>query len=265
MLEALKSTDNAFVTLTYADEQLKWVRKGSSCVASLVPVHLQRWLKRLRKAVSPMRVRFFAVGEYGDQTFRPHYHAALFGYKTCLFGMSRYTKNKISCCVQCDIIRDTWGIGNTFLGTLEERSAQYIAGYCLKKMTSVTDVRLQGRYPEFARMSLRPGIGGEAVADVARALVNVPLEGDVPSGLRHGSKVLPLGRYLRRRLRVALGRDIYEPQVVSLSRSAELLPVYAANVADPSVSVKQRLLDVDAAVVAGLEARRRIFKRRSSL
>lgn len=265
MLETLKHADNAFVTLTYADECLTMVDKGSGSFATLVPKHVQDWLKRLRKSVSPHRIRFYVVGEYGDATERPHYHAALFGFPTCLYGMSRYSRLRVSCCVNCDRVRDTWGFGNIFLGTLEEKSAQYIAGYVMKKMTDKEDLRLKGRYPEFARMSLRPGIGGEAVEDVVRALIGIDVGVDVPNGLRHGSRVLPLGRYLRRRLRVQLGREVNEPAKVSVERSAEMHSLYAANVADPSRSVKALLMDVDSAVVAQLDARRRIFKGRKPL
>lgn len=156
-------------------------------------------------------------------------------------------------------------MGNVLVGSLEERSAQYIAGYCLKKMTSPDDTRLLGRFPEFARMSLRPGIGGDAVENVAKSMVGISFPDDVPSALRHGAKMLPLGRYLRRRLRVRVGRDIKEPAHVSLARSVEMQALYKDNVADPSRSVRQALIDVDSAVVARLEARRRIFKQRKSL
>lgn len=210
------------------------------------------------------RIRYFACGEYGDLTGRPHYHAALYGFQTCLFGMSRYSKLRTNCCSQCDLVRDTWGLGNIFLGTLEERSCQYICGYVLKKLSGANPL-LKGRYPEFARMSLRPGIGGDAIEDVARALVGYDNGPDVPAGLRHGSKVLPLGRYLRRRLRVRVGRDINEPREVSLERSKEMHALYVANVDDPSKSVREALIDVDSAIVARLEARRRIFGKRGPL
>ena len=89
-------------------------------------------------------------------------------------------------------------------------SANYIAGYVTKKMSSVSDERLQGRRPEFARMSLKPGIGAHAMEAVALALMRWKLDRsmkDVPTSLRHGSDVMRLGRYLRRKLREKIGRD----------------------------------------------------------
>ena len=67
MLEAMCHGDNAFVTLTYEDDNVR----------SLVPKDPQDWLKRIRKAVEPLRLRYYLVGEYGDISERPHYHVAL--------------------------------------------------------------------------------------------------------------------------------------------------------------------------------------------
>ena len=39
----------------------------------------QLLMKRIRKRFSNDSIRFFAAGEYGSDTFRPHYHAILFG------------------------------------------------------------------------------------------------------------------------------------------------------------------------------------------
>ena len=64
MLEAGQYKDNTFVTLTYSPENEP---DGSS----LEPKHTQDWLKRFRKAIAPLRVRYYLVGEYGEQSWRP--------------------------------------------------------------------------------------------------------------------------------------------------------------------------------------------------
>lgn len=82
-------------------------------------------------------------------------------------------------------------------------------------MTKATDHRLNGRHPEFARMSLKPGIGADMMDDVASSLMALDLEKtlhDVPSTLRHGSRIMPLGRYLTRRLRTRMGRSVDAPE-----------------------------------------------------
>ena len=78
--ESLFWDHNVFVTLTYDDDHLPWH-------GSLVPEHLQLFVKRLRKALSGVQVapgsvhrpiRFFGCGEYGSTSKRAHYHLLLF-------------------------------------------------------------------------------------------------------------------------------------------------------------------------------------------
>ena len=151
MLEAAQYEDNAFVTLTYSDECLPEDM-------SVRPRELQLFMKRLRKAF-PGRIRYFGVGEYGDTTERPHYHLAIFGMPTCRYARTRLFKTYRPCCPICTMVRDAWQKGEVFLGTLEPDAMGYVAGYVVKKMTREDDERLKGKAPEFARMSLRPGIG----------------------------------------------------------------------------------------------------------
>lgn len=216
MLEAMQHEQNSFVTLTYAPENEPW---------ELKPDDLRLFLYRLRKALRPGRIRYYAVGEYGDKSFRPHFHMALFGA-----GCEPDGRRTCQCLV-CSAVRETWGVGHTFCATLEERSAQYICGYVVKKMTSLKDSRLAGRHPEFARMSLRPGIGAGAIPDVASVVMQYRsdaqlLASDVPATLTHGGKEKPLGRYLRKMLRRHCGIPENAPaQVVEALRQG-LLPVF---------------------------------------
>lgn len=190
MLESCVHGDSSFVTLTYDEKHLP--ANGSLRIRDY-----QLFLKSLRKALAPKKLRYFIVGEYGDQTQRPHYHAALFGVSMLL----------------ADTVQKCWGKGYTHVGDLTWDSAQYIAGYVTKKMTSEDDPRLQGRHPEFARMSLKPGIGAAAMEAVAMSLQTdhgmelVGTVGDVPSSLSHGQKQRPLGRYLKSVLRRKCGSE----------------------------------------------------------
>lgn len=72
-------------------------------------------------------------------------------------------------------------------------------------------------------MSLRPGIGADAMGPVVDALVRHGLDrklSDVPFLLRHNRNLLPLGRYLRQQLRKRLGRDPKASHLVSLQEDA---------------------------------------------
>lgn len=188
ILEAYKHPYSCFCTFTYNDESLP----GDG---SLRPDDFSRFLDTYRKSIRPEKVRYFMVGEYGDETWRPHYHAALFGVPRT-----------------DDRIQHAWKLGFVHAGDLTPQSAAYLAGYVTKKLTSAEDVRLGGRYPEFARMSLRPGIAANSMADVAASMMEdaegakeICRIGDVPGALRVGGSTYPLGRYLRSKLREEMG------------------------------------------------------------
>lgn len=239
----------------------------SQSLPSLAPKDLQDWLKRFRRAIAPLKIRYFATGEYGDDTQRPHYHVALFGWPNCAYGNSRYSRYRQNCCYQCDLVRDTWGKGQIFSGDLSPESAGYIAGYVTKKLTRHDDPRLLGRHPEFARMSLRPGIGADFMHEVASTFLSIPaLDGleDVPGVLQHGRRKLPLGRYLRRRLRILVGRAPDAPPSAIEAVKAEMLPVREAAF-NASQDFKEAYVESNHQARLNQSARRKLFNKRKTL
>lgn len=160
MHEAAMFDRSAFVTLTYDAEHLP-----HDC--GLNYRHFQLFMKRLRKAVGP--TRFFMAGEYGDRFKRPHFHACLFGFwpTDCVpFGQSPagFTTYR------SPLLESLWPMGFSSFGSVTFDSAAYVARYCLKKVTGKDSHEHYERIdadsgeifsisPEFARMSLRPGIG----------------------------------------------------------------------------------------------------------
>lgn len=244
LLEAQLHEHSTFVTLTYDDAHLPLADNG---MPTLVPRDLQLFMKRIR-ANYGRKLRFYGVGEYGDQSARPHYHLALFGYPVCEVGRTVMVREDPVpvCCDVCRLVWKSWAKGGVLLGTLTRDSSQYIAGYVTKKMTSATDYRLEGRHPEFARMSNRPGIGADYVPVVSDSLKvhNFHhLIDDVPTSLAHGGKLLPLGRYLRRKLRKALyGSEDSPPHVLEKLRQELLdLQTLTENDPNPNASFRERL------------------------
>lgn len=159
MHEASMHEENGFLTLTYNQE---------NCPNSLDYRHFQLFMKRARKELGPLR--FYMCGEYGSKTFRPHYHALLFG---CGFLADRYLwRNSGSGfpLYRSATLDRLWPYGNAEVGNVSFESAAYVARYVLKK---VTGDRANDHYkrvdpdtgeivqvmPEFTRMSLKPGIG----------------------------------------------------------------------------------------------------------
>lgn len=166
--------------------------------------HYQLWLMRMRKEFG--RIRYFITGEYGDEGMRPHYHAIIFGVSPLL----------------SERIQRTWDLGFTYTGDATVSSIAYVAGYVTKKLTTKDGphnyeyrrshgILLGTRIPEFARMSLKPGIGATAVPSIGETLTTdlgcdiILREGDVPSALKMENRTMALGRYMRRKLREELG------------------------------------------------------------
>lgn len=235
MLEAQCYTHNSLVTLTYNDDEMPRLEDGRG---TLVYEDVQLFLKRLRMAVSRDdylgklgRFRFFCVGEYGGRYERPHFHIVLFNFKPC----SQYIRGHrvgpdVICCPQCNLIHKTWNKGYITNESFGLAGAEYVSQYAVKKMTREGDERLKGRKPEFARMSLKPGIGYDAMYEISNVLLSLPDErldamADVPSALRMNGKKWPLGRYLKRRLRELIGRGPDTPPEVMEEIFKELRPL----------------------------------------
>lgn len=108
-------------------------------------------------------------GEYGERTFRPHFHALLFGadfydrqvWRNSGSGFPLYRSK---------LLEGLWTQGNSEIGEVTFESAAYVARYVVKKVTGEAAKRHYQRVdpdtgeivevlPEFTRMSLKPGIG----------------------------------------------------------------------------------------------------------
>lgn len=163
MHEAKMHERKCFLTLTYSNEHLP--KDGCLDYSAF-----QDFMKRLRKSVEPLRLRFFMCGEYGELNNRPHYHALIYGWD---FPDRKLWKRTAA---GSEIFRSAqlerlWPFGHSSVGELTFQSAAYVARYAMKKLNGdVVHVRADGRVdlrtgellplvPEFIHMSLKPGIG----------------------------------------------------------------------------------------------------------
>lgn len=174
--ESYLHLDNAFITLTYADEHLPEHN-------SLDYSHLQKFWKRLRKEIGPLR--YYAVGEYGDESQRPHYHACIFGH--AFVQGRRVLRDSPTLLWTNRVLETAWGLGHVSVGALTYETARYTASYVTKKLRSKQQyVRIDEATGELiplvqprAFMSLKPAIGlewlslyGHQLADMDRVVIN---------------------------------------------------------------------------------------------
>lgn len=129
---------NSFVTLTYDDKNLPADGK-------IDKTHLQKFFKRLRK--SGEKIRYFACGEYGEKTRRPHYHAIIFG-KDWLEEKVTINENLYT----AESLAQIWGLGMVSIAPVTMASICYVCGYVTKKINDPDTFNL---------MSRRPGIGSQ--------------------------------------------------------------------------------------------------------
>lgn len=191
VLESLTCSVSSFITLTYDEEHIP-------PRFTLVPGHVEEFRYKARYRWGPFR--YYFVGEYGTASWRPHYHALLFGLAPSL-----------------EELTEVWGKGRCHVGICTPDSAAYCAGYVTKKMTSHQDERLIGRHPEFARMSRKPGLGTaglEAIKEWCYSSEGAKYIGkyhDVPGSIRFEGKIYPLGRYLLTKLREEFDISAQDP------------------------------------------------------
>ena len=265
LLEALSHSDVSFVTLTYADNPI-----------TLWPRDVQLWIKRLRKRYIK-KLRYYLVGEYGSISDRPHYHAILFGFSSCLYGRPIVSSKSNCPCLPCSELQSSWPHGFTYNGTFSRESAQYVSGYVIKRMTSKKDLRLQGRHPEFSRMSRCPGIGALAMQHVAKSISKAGLDhclvdGDIPTHIKMDGKSVLFGPYLRDKLRHHLDLPPGTPQANVDKYRIECLDAIV-NAALPSPTFYQGFYDRRSEIFSSrykgvcdnIEARYKIFNSGGSL
>lgn len=180
MLE-MKKFDNDkcwFITFTYDDDYLPKPRDiidplsgeiKKSKFHSVSKREHQLLMKRIRNWYG-RDLRFFMCGEYGDISFRPHYHYIIFGldlsndilevYKSNFRGDILYNSHTFVQKVWYDE-KNFRPYGHVVIGHVSFDSCAYVARYVMKKRKGIDSEFYQkvGIDPEFCSMSRMPGLG----------------------------------------------------------------------------------------------------------
>lgn len=140
VLNELKTASTAvFLTMTYDDKHVRY--DETSGEQTLCKRDVQLFTKVLRKAnakISPEKLRYYTVGEYGTETSRPHYHSIMFNVDPGL-------KNKLP---------TFWPHGHMDVDEVTHGSIHYVTKYVINRPGDYS-----GREKPFALISNKPGLG----------------------------------------------------------------------------------------------------------
>ena len=159
LAEASLYDSNLFLTLTYDNDHLP-PKKEDSPIHSLCKRDIQLFMKRLRKEFPDQRIRFFAAGEYGPSSMRPHYHLILFNCVLPDLKFLRLSEIGHPYFVS-ETIDKLWNKGFHLIGKANWDTFAYTARYVVKKQKGANS-SVYEKYnfePEFSTMSRKPGIG----------------------------------------------------------------------------------------------------------
>ena len=143
-------SENCFVTFTYEETDRSLHKKD-----------IQDFLKRLRRRIEPITVRYFGCGEYGKRGGRPHFHLILFGWKPTDLEFF-FTDKDGTVNYRSQFLYNVWRGGRDverlrgfiLVSDASFDTAKYSALYMQKFQRLSKDVE-----PPFRIMSRKPGIG----------------------------------------------------------------------------------------------------------
>lgn len=156
------SHSSAFLTLTYTDLSMPYSESGRP---TLKKDDFQRFMKRLRKALPVKMVenkdgeqynlyqlKYYACGEYGSRTMRPHYHCIMFNLPQA------YIQDP-------QRLEAHWSLGYLRLDPCNSATINYTTKYIMKGSWKKDDmvnietgeITEDDRVPEFSLMSKKLG------------------------------------------------------------------------------------------------------------
>lgn len=197
MKEAERSSSAFFITFTYDNEHIRLTPRK---FMTLCKRDFQLFMKRLRKANS-VPIKFFCAGEYGDESWRPHYHAIMFNVQ-----LSTLVGDNLFLQIQKGFIpldgssykfhSPLWPYGHFTVGQVMDASVGYTLKYVMKQSRVPLHAN-DDRVPEFQLMSRYLGAGYLSTAMVDWHKASMLDRYYIP--LKDGKKA-PLPRYYREKI-----------------------------------------------------------------
>jgi len=159
---------------------------------------LQKFFKRLRKHEKSRNngntIKYYAVGEYGTNNHRPHYHAIIFNISNYTLARSHMVAEKI------------WKKGFVDIAQATSASINYVVGY-INQGSWIAQNEMDDRMPHFSVMS--KGLGSNYLTDRVFDMHYDRMDGSAlhPDGYR-----IPLPRY-------------YKDKIFTVEEKAELYEI----------------------------------------
>lgn len=184
MQEDKHASSSYFLTLTYDTAKVHITQNG---FMGLNKRDVQLFFKRLRKAhnvkednlAERSTIKYYAVGEYGGRTMRPHYHIILFNAKL-------------------ELVQPAWDMGSIHYGEVSGASV----GYTLKYMSKASKIpmhRNDDRLREFSLMS--KGLGEKYLTNVMVRWHHLDLKDRMFLTIEDGKKIA-MPRYYKNKIYV---------------------------------------------------------------
>ena len=169
--EAKYHKEISFLTLTYDQEHVprSFDSQGRQHL-TLKKTDLQLFIKNLRRHLEYRhmpKIRFYAVGEYGSKTYRPHYHAIIFGYFPSDAKLVKYNKQGQHLYHSVSLA-SIWDKGEVMIGRASPQTMFYTAAYVTGKQLGVKGKKFYAAMnieKPFSTMSRKPGIGKQYALD----------------------------------------------------------------------------------------------------
>ena len=235
-----------FITLTYNDESLPRTKEG---YPTLLKKHVQDYIKRLRNAhvaylkkeqrkvhdefkITGKKIRYYAVGEYGSQTRRPHYHLLLFNYDI---------DNTNQFIAKWKNTETAQSYGHVDVGNVTAASINYVTKYMFKGFNKKTDKRQS----PFSLMSKKPIIGHDYLVNYGSYHIkNEELQvADQNGSLRRLPKAYLRRLFTNKQDRIALSKKSHDEFIASKMKRYEenVLKYYKGETLEYERSLEQDL------------------------
>lgn len=203
------STSALFITLTYDSKYVpfQYLNKDGELITAFKPTlnkeHLQLFFKRLRyyqgENDKNLSVKYYAVGEYGGKTWRPHYHIILFN-------------------ADAEHVCKAWDMGHVHIGQVTDASIGYTLKYITKK-GKIPQHKNDNRQKEFCLMS--KGLGKNYLTENIIQWHKSDLQNRMYLPLKDGKKAA-MPRYYKQKLYSEQERQLIQENLVPKIKEQEL-------------------------------------------